>query len=140
MPFVELCEGELRGKLLNPLSSILPEEEMPQEIPRTQIHALRQEWEKIAAELYKRGLVKTVPAPVLVRGKFLVSGSFGVVKQGKFLGDERPIMRSIMDFRGTNAATRVLEGDVRSLMGAPALQRIELPAGKVVRMSADDLV
>ena len=74
-----------------------------------------------------------------MRGRFLVNGSFGVVKPGKFLDDERPILRLIMDFRGTNAATRVLEGDVRSLTGAPALQRVVVPAGKVVRMSADDL-
>ena len=45
-----------------------------------------------------------------------------------------------MDFKGTNAATRVVEGDVRSFMGAPALQRVVLPAGKVIQMSADDLV
>lgn len=62
------------------------------------------------------------------------------MKPGKFLDDNRPILRLIMDFKGTNAATRVLEGDVRSLMGAPALQRVVLPAGKVVRLSADDLV
>ena len=140
LPLVELCEGEVREKLLNLLGNILPDEEMPQEIPRPQIHATRQEWEKIAAERYKRGLVKTVEAPVLVRDRFLVNGSFGVVKPGKFLDDERPILRLIMDFRGTNAATRVLEGDVRSLTGAPALQHVVLPAGKVIRMSADDLV
>lgn len=85
VPLVELCEGELRDKLLIPLSSTLPEEGMPQEIPRTQIHASRQEWEKIAAELYKRGLVKRVPSPVLVRGKFLESGSFWSSETGKVL-------------------------------------------------------
>ena len=131
LPLVELCEGEVREKLLNLLGNILPDEEMPQEIPRPQIHATRQEWEKIAAERYKRGGVKTVEAPVLVRDRFLVNGSFGVVKPGKFFDNERPILRLIMDFRGTNAATRVLEGDVRSLTGAPALQHVVLPAGKV---------
>ena len=52
---------------MNPLSNLLPEEEML-EIPRPQIHASREEWEKIAGEMYRRGLqVKTVGAPVLVR-------------------------------------------------------------------------
>lgn len=63
-----------------------------------------------------------------------------MVKPRRYLDDERPILRLIMDFRGTNAATRVPEGDVRSLTGAPALQHLVLPAGKVLRMSADDLV
>ena len=139
IPLVELCEGELKEKLLHPLSNLLSEEEMPVEMPRPQIHASREEWEKIAGEMYTRGLVKTVEAPVLVRGRYLVNGSFGVAKPGKYLDDERPVLRLIMDFRGTNAATRVLDRDVRTLTGAPALQHVVLPAGKVVRMSAHDL-
>ena len=105
----------------------------------------------------RRGDVQTGPAgedgwsTSVGQTRFLVNGSFGVVQPGKYLDDERPILRLIMDFRGTNAATRVLEGDVRSLTGAPALQassgprswtraHVVLPAGKVVRMSAGDLV
>ena len=75
-----------------------------------------------------------------MKGRPLLNGAFGVVKAQKFLPDERPVLRFIMDFRATNAATHVLEGDVRSLTGAPALQHIVLPQGKVLRISADDLV
>ena len=45
-----------------------------------------------------------------------------------------------MDFRAINSVTEVITGDVRSLAGAPSLQHIVLPEGKVIRMSADDLV
>eukprot|EP00438_Fugacium_kawagutii_P035840 Skav200292 [mRNA] locus=scaffold2127:400532:404444:+ [translate_table: standard] len=92
---------------------------MPEEIPLPRIHAEPAQWELIAAELYRRGLVE--PA-------------------GKYLEDDRQVLRFIMDFRGVNAATRVLTGDVGTLTGAAALQHIVLPEGKVLRVSADDLV
>ena len=45
-----------------------------------------------------------------------------------------------MDFRCCNAVCRVIEGDVRTLAGAPALQHLILPEGVVLRISAEDLV
>lgn len=68
------------------------------------------------------------------------NGAFGVVKTGKFLSDERPVLRLIMDFRAVNSVCSVLTGDIKTLTGAPSLQHIVLPEGHVLRMSADDLV
>lgn len=45
-----------------------------------------------------------------------------------------------MDFRAVNSVTEIVTGDVRSLAGSPSLRHVVLPAGKVIRMSADDLV
>ena len=39
-----------------------------------------------------------------------------------------------------NSIMKIIEGDVRTLTGAPALQHIVLPAGHLLRISADDLV
>ena len=140
VPLIDLCEGELRERLLNPMGNILEVEEMPEDLPRPKVHATQGQWEAIARELYSRGLAEPVEDPVMVKGKPLVNGAFGVVKPGKFLEDERPILRLIMDFRGTNAATRVLEGDIRTLTGAPAWQHVVLPNSSVLRLSAEDLV
>eukprot|EP00438_Fugacium_kawagutii_P032030 Skav203167 [mRNA] locus=scaffold371:249779:253293:+ [translate_table: standard] len=136
----ELCEGELRRKLEDPLANLLPEEELPDEIPAPRVHATEEQWELIAKELLDRGLVEPVEDPYVLRGKVLTNGAFGVVKPNKFLPDERQVLRLIMDFRGVNSVTKVLEGDVRTLTGAPALQHVVLPGGKVLRVSADDLV
>ena len=140
VPLVELCDGELKEKLENPLGNLLPIEEMPDDLPCPKVHASAEQWEALAKELYARGLVRPVEYPVEIKGRPLLNGSFGGIKPGKFLDDERPVLRLIMDFRGTNAATRVLTGDVRTLSGAPALQHVVLPQGKVLRISADDLV
>ena len=140
VPLTELGDGELKMKLENPLSNLLPEEEMPDDIPAPKVHASEEQWEKIVKELHARGLVRPVEEPLEVKGKPLLNGSFGVVKPGKFLDDERPILRLIMDFRATNAVTKILAGDVRTLSGSPALQHVVLPQGRVLRLSADDLV
>ena len=140
VPLIELCEGELKARLEDPMSNLLPEEEMPDDIPAPKVHASDEQWEKIVCELHSRGLVRPIEEPVVVKGKPLLNGSFGVVKAGKFLDDERPVLRLIMDFRATNSVTQVLTGDVRTLSGSLALQHVVLPHGRVLRLSADDLV
>eukprot|EP00435_Cladocopium_sp_Y103_P046347 s1615_g13.t1 len=114
--------------------------ELPEDLPMPRVHASQEQWELIAKELYNRGLVEPVEDPVMIRGKPICNGAFGVAKPNKYLDDERPILRFIMDFRCTNTATRVLEGDIRSLTGAPAWQHIVLPNSSVLRLSAEDLV
>jgi len=42
--------------LENPLGNILPEEEMPDDLPRPKVHASAEQWEMIVKELYARGL------------------------------------------------------------------------------------
>eukprot|EP00438_Fugacium_kawagutii_P000873 Skav218505 [mRNA] locus=scaffold1564:7454:12902:+ [translate_table: standard] len=136
----ELCEGELRRKLEDPMSNMLEEDELPEEIPAPRVHCSPEQWELIGKELVDRGLAEPVEDPVVMRGKVLTNGAFGVVKPNKFLPDDRPVLRLIMDFRGVNSVTKILEGDVRTLTGAPSLQHVVLPGGKVLRLSADDLV
>eukprot|EP00435_Cladocopium_sp_Y103_P034012 s218_g8.t1 len=140
VPLIELGDGELKEKLMDPVGNLLEEDEMPEDVPRPKVHASQDQWNLIAKDLYERGLVEPVEEPLMVKGKPLLNGSFGVIKPGKYLDDERPVLRLIMDFRATNAVTKVLTGDVRSLTGAPALQHIVLPEGQVLRVSADDLV
>ena len=108
---------------------------MPADVPRLRVHANQD----IAWELYDRGVVEPVESPLVVKGRELVNGAFGVAKPNKHLADDRPVLRLIMDFRAVNSVTRLLEGDIRSLTSAPSLQHIALPEGKLLRLSADDL-
>eukprot|EP00435_Cladocopium_sp_Y103_P048232 s510_g14.t1 len=140
VPLLELCEGEVKERLENAMSNLLPEDEMPDDLPAPKVHSSPEQWELIVKELHARGLVRAVEDPLKVRGRVVTNGAFGVAKPGRFLDDERQVLRFIMDFRGTNSATRIITGDVRTLSGAAALQHVVLPEGKVVRISADDLV
>eukprot|EP00438_Fugacium_kawagutii_P012525 Skav208185 [mRNA] locus=scaffold2530:386691:389727:+ [translate_table: standard] len=140
VPLQELCEGEVLEKLLHPEKNLLPEEEWPVALPEPRVHADEAQWDLLAKELYERGLIEAVEEPLLIRGRPLRNGAFGVVKSGKFLPDERPVLRLIMDFRAVNSVCQVLTGDIRTLTGAPSLQHVVLPEGQVLRMSTDDLI
>lgn len=73
MPLVELCDGELREKLLNPLGN-LEEEELPADVPETRVHADADEWALIARELVACGLAEAVADPVNIRENLWFTG------------------------------------------------------------------
>ena len=98
------------------------------------------EWERIGAELFRRGLVRPVDRCASLDGKRILNGAFGVVKPNKTTESGKEVLRFIMDFRACNSVTKIIEGDVRTLASAPALQHVVMPSGSVMRISAEDLV
>ena len=136
----DLCEGETKEMVMDPLKALLQGEDLPEVLPKPRVMATKTEWELIAGELFRRGLVRTVERPASLDGKAIINGAFGVPKPGKVTEENEQVLRLIMDFRCCNAVCRVIEGDVRTLAGAPALQHLILPEGVVLRISAEDLV
>ena len=126
--------------LEDPEKVMLSGDELPLELPKPKVLAEDDEWGKICRVLYERGLVRPVETCASLDGVPIENGAFGVVKAGKTLESGEPILRLIMDFRGCNAVTRIIEGDVKTLAGAPSLQHLVLPEGTVLRISAEDLV
>ena len=61
-PLEDFLEGETRVQVLAPMSSILPLEEWPSEIPKSYVRATDKVWEELVAEGYKRGLFQACPA------------------------------------------------------------------------------
>ena len=137
---VDLCEGLTKERLLDPEKCMLSGEELPLKLPQPKVMAKEDDWNKIAAALYQRGLVRPVDNVAKVDDQMILNGAFGVPKPGKKLEDGRDILRFIMDFRAVNSVMKIIEGDVRTLTGAPAFQHIVMPTGSVIRISADDLV
>ena len=45
VPLIDLCEGELRERLLDPMGNILDVEEMPDDLPAPKVHASQGQWE-----------------------------------------------------------------------------------------------
>ena len=136
----ELCDGETKDLLVNPLKALLSGPDLPEVLPNPRVMASKKEWELIGGELYRRGLVRPVEKPAKLDGKLVLNGAFGVPKPGKQTESGNQVLRLIMDFRCCNAVCRVIEGDVRALAGAPALQHLVLPEGTVLKISAEDLV
>lgn len=137
---LELCEGRVREMLEDPEKVMLSGDELPMELPKPKVLADDEEWGKICRVLYERGLVRPVENCASLDGVPIENGAFGVIKPGKNLESGEPILRLIMDFRACNSVTRIIEGDVKTLAGAPSLQHLVLPEGTVLRISAEDLV
>ena len=137
---VELCEGEVQRLLLHPEEALLEGLDLPVKMPKPKVMAEDEEWEKIGAELYSRGLVRPVEQCAQLDGRKILNGAFGVVKPNKATPSGKEVLRLIMDFRACNAVTKIIEGDVRTLASAPALQHVVMPSGSVLRLSAEDLV
>ena len=136
----DLCEGEVRECLLDPGRVLLQGEELPEKLPTPRVMASDEEWGKICKVLLERGLIRPIDEVAKLGDQYVENGAFGVVKPNKKTEAGKDVLRLIMDFRPCNAVTRIIEGDVRSLAGAPSLQHIVLPQGTVLRVSAEDLV
>ena len=136
----DLCEGEVKELLLDPSKAFLEGEELPERIPTPKVMASDEEWEKICKVLMERGLVRPVEEIAIVGEERIENGAFGVIKPNKKTESGKDVLRLIMDFRPCNSVMKIIEGDVRSLAGAPSLQHVVLPEGTVLRVSAEDLV
>jgi len=99
-----------------------------------------EEWDKICGVLFARGLIRPVSEMAKVDDTFIQNGAFGVPKPGKTLEDGKEVLRFIVDFRSINSVMRIIDGDVKTLAGAPSLQHVVLPSGTLLRTSAEDMV
>lgn len=137
---LDVVSPEMKEQLLNPEALLLEGDELPPEVPEPRIHAEKDEWHKICRALYERGLVRPVKDFPVLDGQRVVNGAFGVAKSGKVTAEGQEVLRFIFDLRASNSVLRVIEGDIKSLTGAAAFQRIVLEDSEVIRLSGDDLV
>ena len=137
---LSLCEDPVRRLLQDPKLCVLPEEELPQVIPRPRVRVKSGDWKRLARSLYERGILVPTAEIISLRGEPVKNGLFGVEKAGKNLEDGRPAQRLIMDLRGSNAVMKIIEGDIKTLSGASAFTSVVLEDNKVISLSGDDLV
>ena len=137
---LDVCEGSVKQFLEDPGRCVLPENELPQVIPRPRVRVKQGDWEKLARSLYERGILVPTSEIISLRGDVVKNGLFGVEKSNKFLDDGRTAQRLIMDLRGSNAIMKIIEGDIKTLSGASAFTSVLLEESKVITLSGDDLV
>ena len=69
----------------------------------------------------------------------VLNGAFGVVKPDKFRDTWLPVLRMIVALRATNTILEQLEGDVKTLTGAAAFQKLMVGPDEELLISGDDL-
>ena len=137
---LDVCEGEVKEKLMDPSKVVLPEADLPSIIPQPKVRVKDGDWPALARALYERGIVAPVSEALYLPNKMVGNGLFGVEKVGKDLADGRAAQRLIMDLRATNSGLQVIAGDIKGLTGAAAFTTISLEKGQVISISGDDLV
>ena len=120
-PIARFLTGETKDQIERPRSTILPWEEWPQDIPKSYVRASDQEWEKLVAEGYKRGLQFCPEGEILQGpdGQKILNGAGAVPKEknGKIL------QRFISIFCPLNAVSRKVEGELSGPVVPPEHSR-----------------
>ena len=137
-PLEDFLEGETRVQVLAPMSSILPLEEWPSEIPKSYVRATDKVWEELVAEGYKRGLFQACPADEVLHdrsGNKILNGAGAVPKQK---GD-RLLQRFISIFCPLNAVSRKISGDESTLPYVGQVNLLQVPDECEVLIDSEDM-
>eukprot|EP00438_Fugacium_kawagutii_P016600 Skav236386 [mRNA] locus=scaffold29:74303:80602:- [translate_table: standard] len=136
----DLCEGDLKTKIMDPSLCVLPVDELPDHLPAPKVRVAEGEWEALARALVERGILVPTEQVASLREQFVLNGLFAVEKSNKLLEDGRCHQRLIMDLRATNAIMKTIAGDVATLSGASSFTTLVLESNHVISISGDDLV
>lgn len=82
---LELCEGEVKEMLSNPQRCLLPQDELPQVLPKPKVLVKQDEWEALAKALYDRGIIEPTDEVITLHEQLVQNGLFGVNKVGRDL-------------------------------------------------------
>ncbi|CAK0798723.1 unnamed protein product, partial [Prorocentrum cordatum] len=114
----DLAAGFVRAALLDPSLVLLPPAQRRPAPTSTRVWATSQEWELVVSALFARGMVGPVDeAEIATRdGAPLINGAFGVAKVHDAPvscgdGEERPVLRLIVNLIPANACQRTVAGD-----------------------------
>ena len=141
-PLEDGASPELAWFLDEPERSLKPSSEVVRPLPHPKVMATDDEWDRVARVLVDLGVCDLIDESCIptFEGEEISAGAFGVVKAGKVLPDQRPILRLIMDVRRTNALFHQIAGDLQSISGGPAFMRAVLLEDEVMLISTEDLV
>eukprot|EP00438_Fugacium_kawagutii_P035066 Skav236673 [mRNA] locus=scaffold338:400738:405778:- [translate_table: standard] len=134
---LEVVDERLARKLKRP--DLMLRENIAELVPEPQVMCGDIEWAKVAKALYDRHLVTPVDQFPVIDEKPVLNGAFGVVKPEKFTEAGEPVLRMIVDLRASNTILEQLEGDVHTLTGSCAFQKLVVDYEDDLLISGDDL-
>ena len=137
-PITKFLEGETLRMINQPLTSILPEEEWPEALPKSYVRASQEEWNKLVKEGFARGLFHHCPAEeVLSRrdGTKVLNGAGAVpkVKNGEMK------QRFISILCPLNAVSSKIEGSEGTLPYVGQVSLLRIPDEHEVVIDSEDM-
>lgn len=140
-PVVDYLPEELREKVENPQQCLLPIHEWPLKPPRSRVRAAQDEWDRIVAAGYSRGLMQPVdPSEVFkdVNGCPVLNGAAAVKKMKKVGGEMKTMQRFISNFIPTNAYQQHIVGGDKFLPYLGQLTLLEQDEDEVWVCDSED--
>ena len=131
---------EVADSLRDPESMLVAPEERVAVRPAL-VHASDEEWDKIGAELLRRGVVVEIDpneAPVVCGSRILV-GAFGVVKSGVPVPPATRVLRLIINAIPSNSVQRPILGDVEKMPVGGEWLYVCLGENDMILWSSDDI-
>ena len=142
---VDLARGYLKKQLVDPSLSIKPRHMWPEKLKKAQVRASQAEWDKIAAECWKRKIFTVVEESELIwhNGELLAAGAFGVKKGKQVWSEERQkmveVLRLIINMTPSNELQNPITGDVRTLPTIGQWMMIEIGSDEYLAWSSEDM-
>ena len=137
-PVTKFVTGKTLEDICNPMSSILPEEEWPAELPRSYVRATDDEWTKLVQEGFKRGLFHACPDDEVLRrsdGTAIVNGAGAVPK----LKNGEMKQRFISILCPLNAVSRKIEGAEGTLPYVGQISLLHIPEESEGVIDSEDM-
>lgn len=137
-PVTNFIKGETLEQVRNPMSSILPEEEWPADLPRSYVRATDEEWAKLVKEGHQRGLFHHCPNDEVLRrsdGTPIVNGAGAVPK----LKNGEMKQRFISILCPLNAVSRKIEGSEGTLPYVGQISLLQIPDESEVVIESEDM-
>ena len=133
---VSAAAGFVQAWVADPHLTLKPEELWPVKAPRARINATRDEWNRVCAELYDRGIIESIPLSEVfhANGVPVLNGAFAVEKRGKAGVGQCRVTRLIMNFVPTNSFQRLMRGDLDTLSSSVSWSQLILKDDEVPAM------
>ncbi|CAK0845909.1 unnamed protein product, partial [Prorocentrum cordatum] len=133
----DLATGFVRAALLDPSLVLLPPAQRRPAPTSTRVWATAQEWEQVVSALFARGMVGPIDEDEIATrdGVPLINGAFGVAKVHDAPvrcgdGEERPVLRLIVNLIPANACQRAIAGDTPAMPTMGQLNGLALAPGE----------
>ncbi|CAK0869098.1 unnamed protein product [Prorocentrum cordatum] len=141
----DLATGFVRAALLDPSLVLLPPSQRRLAPTSTRVWATAQEWEQVVSALFARGMVGPIDEGEIATrdGVPLINGAFGVAKVHDAPvrcgdGEERPVLRPIVNLIPANACQRTIAGDTPVMPTTGQLNGLALAPGEQLLWSGAD--
>ena len=142
-PVTTYLPDELRERIEDPESCLLPREDWPRKPPKSLVRATQEEWDTIVKAAAARGLMVAVEEQDVFRdhnGIKVLNGAAGVKKLKKVGGETRSMQRFISNFIRINSYQRHLEGGDKHLPYLGQLTLLNQDESDVWVIDSEDFV